>query len=194
MLFNRFVYTCMILVNLILRSSSGFYATSEALFTWAFCCNYLHLLILWSTLMLTGLLVRIHASPPRAMPCFSVTISSPGPPSVRTPSQGPVLKLSIAQWLMVSLRPAGCASSSRSTTPLYSALHWCIVTTTARSTCPPTRFRIGTLSTSRLISTSSGSGLQLVTFVSFMSRLHLNMRTSSPKASLLRFSRSSGPV
>uniref|UniRef100_A0A0A9BRJ4 Uncharacterized protein n=1 Tax=Arundo donax TaxID=35708 RepID=A0A0A9BRJ4_ARUDO len=51
--------------------------------------------------MLIGLVVRIRASPPRAMLCFLVTISSLGPPSVRAPSQDPVLRLSIVQWLMV---------------------------------------------------------------------------------------------
>ena len=88
-----------------------------ALYTLVFCCDLPHLLILWSTLMLIGRVVRIRASPPRAMLCSSGTISSPGPPSIKAPSQDPMQKPSIAQWLMVSLRPPGCVNSCRSCTP-----------------------------------------------------------------------------
>jgi hypothetical protein len=48
--------------------------------------------------MLIGLVARIRAGPPRAMLRSLVTTSSPGPPSVRTPSPGLVLNPSIAQY------------------------------------------------------------------------------------------------
>lgn len=54
----------------------------------------------WFILMVTGLVVLTLASPPRAMQCFSATISSRGRPSVITPSLDPVLRLSIAPLLM----------------------------------------------------------------------------------------------
>ena len=165
-----------------------------ALNTLVFCCDHLRLLILWSTLMLIGLVVRIRASPPRAMLCSSGTIPPPGPPSVRTPSQDPVLKLSIALWPMVLPRLHGYANFCRSFTLLFAALRWCIVITSAQYTCPPTLSSINVPSTSRLIYTASGSGFPLVIVVFFMSRLRRNMQISSPKAFRLQFSRSLGPI
>jgi hypothetical protein len=68
------------------------------------------------------------------------------------------------------------------------------VTTSASSTCPPIRFSISEPSISRLIYTSSGSGSPLVILVSFMCQPLRSMQTSSPKDSLLQYSRSSGPI
>jgi len=167
---------------------------SVAPFISAFCCDRLPRQILWCILMLIGPVVQIRANPPRAMLCFSVTTSSPGPPSVRTLFPDPAPRPSIAPWLMVSLRPHGCANGYMSFTHLFAELHWCIVTTSAPSTYPPTRFSISELSILRLISTSSGNESPLVIFVFFMCLPLRSMQTSSPKGSPLLCSRSSGTV
>ena len=137
---------------------------SVASFISAFCCDHLSLLILWCTLMLIGLVVQLRASPPQAMLCFSATTSSPGPPSVRTLSPDP------APWPTVLLRLRGCVSCCTRSTPLFAEQRWCIVTTSAPSTCPPIWFNISEPSISRLIYTSSGSGSPLVIFVSFFTK------------------------
>jgi hypothetical protein len=102
--------------------------------------------------------------------------------------------LSIAQWLMVSSKQHGCANSSRSFVLLFTVQLWCIVTTSAPSTCPPTRFSINARSTLRLTSTSSVSMLPLVISACYMFQHHHNTPTSSPKGCLLYYLRSSGPV
>jgi hypothetical protein len=99
MLSSKFAFTCMIHGSPTLRLSSAFFAISAGLFSSVSCCDPPHAPTLWYILMPTGQAVRIRASPPRAMRYFLVTISSPGPPSVRLLYQDPVLKLSIAQWL-----------------------------------------------------------------------------------------------
>jgi len=147
-------------------------------------------------MMLIGLVVRTLTitNPPRAMLCSSVITLSPGPPRVRTSSLDQVLKPSIVQWLMVLLRPFGCASSCRSFMPLFAVPQWYTATTSVQSTCPPTLFSISAPNTSRLTSTSFKSELLVVTYVSCMCQIRLNTQTSSPKAFLLQCSRSSGPV
>ena len=124
MLCSRFVFICMIPGSLTLQLSNGYSIMFEALFTLVFCCYCLLRLMYGSTLMPTRQVVRIHASLPRAMLCFLLTISSPGPRSVRTPSPDRVLKLSIARWLMMSPRPHGCANSFRSSAHLSVAPRW----------------------------------------------------------------------
>jgi hypothetical protein len=85
-------FTCMIHGSPILRLSSALFAIFVGLFSSAFCCDPPRAPTLWCILMPTGQAVRIHASPPWAMRYFLVTISSPGPPSVRLLCQDPVLK------------------------------------------------------------------------------------------------------
>jgi hypothetical protein len=119
---------------------------------------------------------------------------SPGPPSVRLLYQDPVLKLSIAQWLTGSPKRHGCTNSSRSFVLLFTVPHWYIVTTSASSTCPPTRFSINARSILRLTSTSSASVLSLVISASCMFQHHHSTPTSSPNGCLLHCLWSSGPV
>lgn len=116
-------------------------------------------------MMLIGLVVRTLTitNPPRAMLCSSVITLSPSSPRVRTSSLDQVLKPSIVQWLMVLLRPFGCASSCRSFMPLFAVPQWYTTTTSVQSTCPPTLFSISAPNTSRLTSTSFKSELLLVT-------------------------------
>jgi len=99
-------------------------------------------LVLSSTLTLIGLAVLIRTSPPRAMLCFSVTVSSPGPPSVRPLCPDPVLRPSIALWQMVLPKRHGCASFYKSSMLLCAVPRWSIVTTSAQSTCPQTQCNI----------------------------------------------------
>jgi hypothetical protein len=108
MLSSRFAFTCMIHGSPILRLSSAFFAIFMGLFSSASCCDPPRAPTLWYILMPTGQAIRIRASPPQAMWYFLVTISSPGPPSVRLLYQDPVLKQSIAQWLTGSPKRHGC--------------------------------------------------------------------------------------
>jgi len=144
--------------------------------------------------MPTGHAVRILANPHRVMRFFSGTTWFPGRRSGRIQSPGPVLKLSIAQWLMVLQKPLGCVSFSLSFMHLLGTLRWSTATTSAPSTCPPTRFSINAPSTLRSIFTSCGSVLLLVMSASCMFRHRLSTPTSSPRDFCHRCSRSSGPV
>jgi hypothetical protein len=194
MLSSRFAFTCMIHGSPTLWLSSAFFAISVGLFSSVSCCDPSRAPTLWYILMPTGQAVRIHASPPQAMRYFLVTISSPDPPSVRLLYQDPVLKLSIAQWLTRSSKRHGCANSSRSFVLLFTVPHWYIVTISAQSTCPPTRFSINARSILRLTSTSSVSVLLLVISASCMFQHHHSTSTSSPKNCFLHCLRSSCPV
>jgi hypothetical protein len=118
----------------------------------------------------------------------------PGPPSDRPLYQDPVLKQSIAQWLTGSPKRCGCANSSRSFVLLFTVPLWCIVITSAPSTCPPTRFSINARSILRLTSTSSASMLPLVISACYMFPHRHNTPISSPKGCLLHCLQSSGPV
>jgi len=93
----------MIRESLTWQLSSAFFGTFGVLFTWVFISDRRLRMTWWFTLMLTGLVVPIRASPPRAMLCSSATTWSPGPPSVRILSLAPVQKLSNgvaeASWL-----------------------------------------------------------------------------------------------
>jgi hypothetical protein len=194
MLSSRFAFTCIIHGSPILRLSSAFFAISAGHFSSASCCDPPRAPTLWYILMPTGQAVRIRASTPRVMRYFLVTISSPGPPSVRLLYQDPVLKQSIAQWLTGSPKRRGCANSSRSFVLLFTVPLWCIVITSAPSTCPPTQFSINARSILRLTSTSSATVLPLVISVCYMFPHRHNTPTSSPKGCLLHCLRSSGPV
>jgi hypothetical protein len=88
----------------------------------------------------------------------------------------------------------GCANFSRSFVLPFTVQFWYIVTTSAPSTCPPTRFNINARSILRLTSTSSASVLPLAISACCMFQHRHNTPTSSPKGCLLHRLRSSGLV
>ena len=161
---------------------------------WVYSFVLLHRLIWWSTLMQIGQVVRIHAGPPRAIRCSLVTIWFPGLPNVRIQSPVPVQRPSIELLPMLLQKPLGYAKFCLSCTLLCARQPWCIVITSALSTCLPILFSINGQNTLRSTFTSFGKGWHLVTFTFCMYLPLRSMPISSPRVFLLLCSRSSDPV
>jgi hypothetical protein len=87
--------------------------------------------------MWIGWFARIHAGPPRATLCSSVTSSSPDPPRARTSSPDRAPRLSITPWPTAWLKLVGSGSSSRSSMLHCQRALLSTVTTSASSTSPP---------------------------------------------------------
>lgn len=164
MLSNRCAYTCMILGSPILQLLNRFCGMSGVRSISVSIFNALRLMILLSTLMLTGPAVLTLASLRPVMLYSLVTISYHGPPSARILSPGQVLKPSIELLQMSSLKPAGCTNCSKSCILLQPELPWCIMTMSVQSISPPIRYSIKVRSTSRLIYTSCVRRLPSVLF------------------------------
>ena len=144
--------------------------------------------------MQIGQVVRIHAGPPRAMRCSLVIIWCPSLPSIRIQSPVPVQRPNIELLPMLLQKPLGYANFCLSCTLPCTRQPWCIVITSALSTCLPILFSISGQNTLRSTFTSSGSMLLLVIFVFSTCRRLLSSPTSSPKGCLPRSSLNFGPV
>jgi len=192
--FSKFVFICMILGRHTLLLLNASCAMFVARYIWVCSFVLLHQLIWWSTLMLIGPVVRIHADLPRVMQCSLVTIWCHSLPSVRIPSLVLVQRPNIELLPMLLLKPPGYANFCLSCTLLCARQPWCIVITSALSTCLPILFSISGPNILRLTFTSSGSVLHLVMFEFYMCQRLLSSLTSSPRGCLLRSSRNLGPV
>jgi len=92
-------------------------------------------------------------------------VACPRPPL--PPCSSLVLSKPSSHNTMVLPRLLGCASFCMSFMPHFTAPHWCIVTRSMQSTCPPIQSNISAPSTSRLIFNSFESELLLVIFAWF---------------------------
>uniref|UniRef100_A0A0A9FEV9 Uncharacterized protein n=1 Tax=Arundo donax TaxID=35708 RepID=A0A0A9FEV9_ARUDO len=92
------------------------------------------------------------------------------------------------------LRHPGCANFFVSSTPHPARLPWFIATTSAPSTCHPTRFSTNALNTLRLIFILFESVSHLVLSAFFTCRRRPSMPTSSPRVCRQQSFRNSGPV
>jgi len=150
--------------------------------------------ICWSTPTLIGLAAQTPESPLPGMRSSWAITWSPGHPSVRMQSLARVPRPSIGRLPMPLPRSLGCANSLLSCTFLCVAPPLFTVITSALFICLRTPFSISAPNTWRLIYTLFVSALLPVMSAFFTFRRALSTPTSSPKACLLRCSRSSGPV
>jgi hypothetical protein len=111
----------------------------------------------------------------------SLNVSSPGPPSARTLSPAPVLRLNIELLQMPLLKSPSCVSYFRNSMSPCAAQPWFIVITSVLSTCPPTLSNISAPNILRLIFTLFASAWPSVKFVFFLFRHPHSMLISSPK-------------